>query len=239
MDLTDFDSIVASAKEFKSKENELHLLINNAGVMATPYSETKNGYEIQWGTNVVGHFLLTKALYPSLKETSSKNPEGTVRVVNVSSYGHNLAPRGGINFGDTKLKTASTWTRYGQSKLGNILMSNEIARRYADSGIYALSVHPGSVATELLRGPKQSWGGFLTALMSPLLWLTYKFQLTPEQGAITQLYAATSPEVVQKKLNGKYFVPYCKEYEPSNYGKDPELAKKLWEYLEKETEGRA
>jgi len=224
---------------FNKKNIPLHILINNAGIMATPFSLTKDGYEIQWGTNVVGHFLFTKALLPILEATSVKYPPGTVRVINVSSYGHNMAPKGGIDFENIKLENHSTWTRYGQSKLGNILLTKEITRRYGDKGIYSIAIHPGSVKTELIRGPQETAGKFLSTILYPLTWLFLNgLAISAKQGAITQLYAATSPEVIKKELNGKYLIPYCKEYEPSEYAKDSTMAKKLWDILDKETQGK-
>jgi len=229
MDLSDQSSIKAAAQEFLGKEQSLHLLINNAGVMATPFSRTKDGFELQWGTNVVGHFALTKRLLPILLSTATKSSEGEVRVVNVSSYGHTMAPPEGIRLEDTDLENESTWTRYGQSKLGNILLTNELKRRYGDRGLYALSAHPGSVDTELVRGPLESYGSFLW----PITWVTQKMTaLTVQNGAITQLYCATSPEIVSKELNGKYFVPYAKVNQGSENARNEELGKKLWDHLE-------
>eukprot|EP01118_Nematostelium_gracile_P005711 TRINITY_DN1813_c0_g1_i4.p1 TRINITY_DN1813_c0_g1~~TRINITY_DN1813_c0_g1_i4.p1 ORF type:complete len:324 (+),score=90.53 TRINITY_DN1813_c0_g1_i4:36-974(+) len=232
MDLTSLESIKGAIKEFLTKETELHLLINNAGVMATPYEFTKDGYELQWGTNVVGHFAVTKLLLPTLLSTAEKSKEGDVRVINVSSAGHAMAPSGGIHFDDLKLENFSTWTRYGQSKLGNILLTNALTERYKDKGLYSLSLHPGVIKTNLFETTAMSkdnkfLAGILNMLGNP-------FMMTPENGALNQLYAATSPEVVSLKLNGAYLTPVGNKSNASSYGRDAKLADRMWQYLEEE-----
>jgi len=203
--------------------------------MGSPYSVTKDGYESQFGTNVVGHFAFTKLLLPTLESTASKEAKGNVRVINVSSAAHKLAPSGGIVFNELHLLNYwwAEWRRYGQSKLGNILLTNEITRRYGPKGIYSISVHPGGVNTNLASGTN-----LVQNTLGPLKnwtnWLAGFFMLTPAQGAITQLYAGTSPDIVTKNLNGAYLVPYGEVTQPSSYGQNAELAEKLWDFLDKE-----
>src|SRR5690606_37192995 len=139
----------AAAESFISRESQLHVLLNNAGIMAHPVGDTTDGFEIQLGTNHVGHFYLTKLLLPIILRTAETAPQGSVRIINVSSEGHRMAPEGGIAFENTKIPGASTWTRYGQSKLANVLFSKELAKRYGDKNIIALSLHPGVIATGL------------------------------------------------------------------------------------------
>lgn len=117
--------------------------------MCAPYSETKQGFEIQFQTNYLAHYLLTSLLLPILLATSKDSPAGTVRIVNVSSDGHaKLAPREGILFEDKfRAKDAGTWTRYGLSKLANVLHTKELARRYGGDGIISVCLHPGTVKT--------------------------------------------------------------------------------------------
>jgi len=233
MDLQDLSSLKDASEHFLSQENQLHLLYNNAGIMATPYGVTKDGYESQFGTNVVGHFALTKLLLPILETTASQTPPGTVRVINVSSLGHNFAPSGGILFDDLHLLKGywfAEWKRYGQSKLGNVLLTNEITRRYGSKGICSISLHPGNIHTNLAAGTSMAqsrFGRWITSCGS-------KFLITPAMGAITQLYAGTSPEVVEKNLNGAYLVPYAKVQPASAYGRNVELGIKLWEFLDEE-----
>ncbi|KIM25455.1 hypothetical protein M408DRAFT_331202 [Serendipita vermifera MAFF 305830] len=226
LDLSDLHQVRKAAEEFLQKESRLDVLLNNAGVMACPIERlTKDSYDLQFGTNVLGHFHLTSLLLPAL--LASPSP----RVINVSSIGHSYPQSGGIQFGTLKGPKQGTWIPglgiserykyYGQSKLGNILHANELARRYKDKGLVAISVHPGFVKTELMRN-HSSFATRLTQTMS----------ITPEQGAITQLFAATAPEA--KNLSGKYLVPFAKEQAPSRFAQDQDLAKKMWDWCESE-----
>jgi NAD(P)-dependent dehydrogenase (short-subunit alcohol dehydrogenase family) len=117
--------------------------------MCTPYSETKQGFEIQFQTNYLSHYLLTRLLLPTLISTAENSRKGTVRIVNVSSVGHaKLAPKEGILLRDKcRANDVSTWTRYGMSKLANVLHTKELARRYGASGIVTTCLHPGTVKT--------------------------------------------------------------------------------------------
>lgn len=141
------------------RESKLHLLFNNAGVMASPPDmKTKQGYEQQLGVNVVGPFLFTKLLLPvmvltaeSMKSDSTAPKDfNTVRVINTSSNGHAGAPPGGFKF-DNPNELNSKWAAYGQSKWSNIIVANEIAKKYGDKGITAHSLNPGVIKTELTR----------------------------------------------------------------------------------------
>lgn len=122
MDHMSLESVVAAAKSFISKESALHGLINNAGIMAVPWELSQDGYESQWQTNYLSHWLLTFHLLPILRRTAEGLGEpGAARVVNVSSVGHSFAPKNGIGFLDLDQKSASPYSRYGVSKLGNVL----------------------------------------------------------------------------------------------------------------------
>ena len=199
--------------------------MNNAGVMALPPGLTEDGYEIQFGTNHVGHALLTKLLLPTLESTAEK-PDSDVRIVNLSSEGHRLAPSGGLTLKEntTTLEQYSTWTRYGQSKLANILFTRELAKRYPK--IKSMAVHPGTVATGLATAyrTKNSWWA------SPVYYILSFALNTPERGALTQVWAATSKEA----KTGTYYVPVAKENPGSGYSKDEKLAGELWDWTEKE-----
>lgn len=148
LDLASLNSVVKAADISKGSSDRLDVLMNNAGIMATPPGLTKEGYEIQLGTNHVGHALLTKLLLPTMERTAEK-PETDVRIVNLTSAGHQLAPKGGLVLKDdsTIMDHYSTWTRYGQSKLANILFTRQLAKRYPK--IRSVAIHPGSVATNL------------------------------------------------------------------------------------------
>lgn len=145
MDLSDLQTVAPAVKSFLAQETLLHTVWFNAGVMKVPSgSITKQGYELQWGTNVVGHFIMNKLLMPTLLATAQVAPKGSVRIVWVSSDGHNLlSPKGdGIDWQDiTTLKSAGwkgekgSMTYYGQSKVGNVLLAMELAKRYGNRDI--------------------------------------------------------------------------------------------------------
>ncbi|CZR69356.1 related to enoyl-CoA hydratase/isomerase [Phialocephala subalpina] len=224
-DLTDLKSVEAAAKDFTSKEKKLDILYLNAGIMATPPGLTKDGYEIQFGTNHVGHALLTKLLLPTLEKTAEQAAD--VRVIAVSSVGHVGAPWSGICF--DKLKTEMSWTptmvRYGQSKLANILFARELAKRYPK--ILAVSIHPGAVNTELYRSVFNGW-------LSPLNRIRGGFD-TVETGAKNQLWAGTVKR--EDVTNGEYYTPVAMSGQGSWNSQDMALAAKLWEWTENELAG--
>lgn len=225
LDLGSFASVRQAAETFKSSSDRLDVLINNAGVMAMPPGTTTEGYEIQFGTNHMGHALLIKLLLPTLQKTAT-HPGADVRIVNLSSVGHTWAPSGGLALdrAKTPMTETSTWVRYGQSKLANILYTRELARRYPD--IKNVAVHPGSVNTTLSRGPAASYpaAAWLMNMVQPLL------TVSVATGALGQLWAAFSPEA----KSGTYYVPLAKQNPGSKYAQDTKLAERLWEWTEKE-----
>ncbi|KAG8762477.1 hypothetical protein FRC15_008481, partial [Serendipita sp. 397] len=156
IDLSDLHSVRKAAKAFLSKESKLDVLMNNAGVMLTPTKElTKDGYDFQFGVNFIAHFHLTSLLLPALLAAPAP------RVVNVSSNGHRWTAGTGIEWNTLKgpkkgsfvslFDSIASVKLYGQSKLGNILHTNELARRYGEQGLVAISVHPGLIASDLSR----------------------------------------------------------------------------------------
>jgi NAD(P)-dependent dehydrogenase (short-subunit alcohol dehydrogenase family) len=180
--------VVQFTDEFRQKELPLDILVNNAGIMMTPFELSVDGIEMQFATNYVGHFLLTRRLLDLLVASKPS------RIVNVSSEGHRLCYSEGIAFGG--LNEEQQYGRigaYGQSKLANVLFTQELAKRLQHSGVFINALHPGEVATELAR---HLW------FMQPLQY----FMMSPDTGALTTLYAATSPEIEEKQLTGKYFV---------------------------------
>jgi retinol dehydrogenase-12 len=208
------------------REKRLDVLILNAGIMASPPGTTEQGYEIQFGTNHIGHALLTKLLLPTLLETA-KAPGADVRVVSLSSAGHALAPGKGILFDQLKTDMASTWTmtRYGQSKLANVLFAKELAKRYPQ--ITAVSLHPGVVNTELYRSTSKWF------LVGRLMDVAKKWAYTSVQdGAKNQLWAATAKEV----KSGEYYTPVGVTGQGSRLSGDEKLAEKLWVWTEGEIE---
>lgn len=237
VDLSSFESVKAFADAYIATARPLHVLINNAGIMGCERSLTKDGYEMQFGVNHLGHFLLTQELLPVLIATGTS--ACPARVVNLSSLGNLLfAPDCGIKFDDLNAeKDYDHWERYGQSKLANILFSNELQARMTAEGHHVISVslHPGTIAgTNLIRHISVGWvmsalsglwkhdGGINIALKEP--------KKNIEQGAATTLYATLSPDVVA----GGYYAD-CREEKKAlhNKARDAELAKQLWEVSER------
>ncbi|KAL7272174.1 hypothetical protein RUND412_005033 [Rhizina undulata] len=234
LDLASFASIKSAVDIFTSKETNLHVLLNNAGVMGLPHSLTKEGYEIQFGTNHMGHFLLTKLLLPTLIKTAETAPQGQVRIVNVASHGHNIAFRG-IPFDDMNMAglTRTTLERYGISKTANILHARALNKRLNDKNILCVSLHPGVIASDLYTA---------FANQNPINKFNYKiskyFFTSVEKGAWNQLYCCTSEDLTMID-GGDYYVPVGTKgrgfiWGTSSYARDQDLAEKLWEWSEAE-----
>src|SRR5262245_24902534 len=225
------DSVRAFAKGWLADHRALHLLLNNAGVMACPLARTPEGWELQFATNHLGHFLLTALLAPALRAA------GGARVANTSSAGHRFSP---VVFEDIHFERRpyDKWVSYGQAKTANVLHALELDRRLSGSGVRAFGLHPGMIITELGRhlGPediqlmrdrakeresqgKASWK-------------------TPEQGAATQCWAATAPELAGRgglyledcQISGRTPAPGSLGAEP--WALDAEAAKRLWSVSE-------
>ncbi|KAJ3518733.1 hypothetical protein NMY22_g13531 [Coprinellus aureogranulatus] len=175
-----------------SKEQELHVLFNNAGVMAPPVDLlTTQDYDLQFGTNVLGHFHFTKLLIPALLNGARSSPDGKARVVTTSSSASYMGKLDFDTFKDSpKRRRLAPQTLYNQSKLGNVLISNEFARRYGDQGIVFTSLNPGNLDSELGR----HWSKWQIALMRRTILYPVPY------GALTQLYAGTTAEGAN--LNG-------------------------------------
>lgn len=189
LDLTSLESIRAAAEQLKSTHDMLDLLINNAGVMFTPKSTTKDGFELQFGTNHLGHFAFTGLLLDRVLETPGS------RIVTVSSVGHRFA-RNGIRFDDLQWEQSyNRYLAYGQSKLANLMFTYELQRRLAGTDTIAAAAHPGGSRTELTRNLPPLLGA-ASGLLEPL------FQ-DAAMGALPTLRAATDPGV----LGGQYFGP--------------------------------
>lgn len=235
IDLMDLGSVVAAAKHFLSLETSLHGLINNAGIMASPFEITKDGHEGQWETNYLSHWVFTEHLIPLMLKTSKPSPRGTVRIVNLSSSGHLMAPKGGINFEDTSLKEASIWERYGQSKLANILHTRALHNKYGpgsgnkEGEIWVTSVHPGLVETNLSSSIDSAQT--LSLRMVSLL-RCMKLMWTADRGSWNSLFCAASPDM-KPEQSGEYMEIYHRLFEPwwqNGAAKDEELVKKLDEW---------
>ncbi|OKL58126.1 hypothetical protein UA08_06427 [Talaromyces atroroseus] len=227
-DLASLSTVQSAAEHFRREAVRLDLLICCAGIMIVPPGLTKDGYEIQFGTNHLGHALLTKLLLPVLLKTA-KEPNGDVRIVVFSSQGWNLHPRKGIVFDKLRTTQADLWIAryqlYGQSKLANTLYTAELARRYPQ--LTCVSIHPGVVMTNLVTST--------TDIDQKIVKLTSSSKiLTPEEGTRNALWAATTKK--EAINNGAYYEPLGDLVKLGRKGNDTDLARKLWEWTDKELE---
>ncbi|MEZ0358726.1 SDR family NAD(P)-dependent oxidoreductase [Mycobacterium sp. SA01] len=220
LDLTSLASIRAAAEELRARHDRIDLLINNAGVMMTPKQTTQDGFELQFGTNHLGHFALTGLVLDRLLATPGS------RVVTVSSNGHRF---GRIRFDDLQSERSYSRTgAYGQAKLANLLFTYELQKRLAGTDTIATAAHPGSSATELGRNlPKIVERGFGLTVQSS------------EMGALPTLRAATDPTV----HGGQYYGPggllqmrgYPKLVSSNGRSHDVAAQKRLWSVSEELT----
>ncbi|XP_027364162.1 short-chain dehydrogenase TIC 32, chloroplastic isoform X2 [Abrus precatorius] len=221
LDLSSMESVKKFASEYKSSGLPLNILINNAGIMACPFTLSKDNIELQFATNHIGHFLLTNLLLDTLKKTSREaKKEG--RIVNVSSEAHRFAYSEGIRFDKINGQSSyNSWRAYGQSKLANILHANELTKRLKEDGvdITANSIHPGSITTNLFR-----YNSTVNGLINVIGRLVLK---NVQQGAATSCYVALHPQA--KGISGKYFSD-SNVSTTTSQGTDPDLAKKLWDF---------
>jgi NAD(P)-dependent dehydrogenase (short-subunit alcohol dehydrogenase family) len=191
-------------------------LICNAGIMALPNLEKSFGYELQFFTNHIGHFIFTTNISDCLNEKS--------RVVVLSSAAHFLAPKVGIDFSNLKgEKNYSSWTFYGQSKFANLVFAKELARKFSGSKKLAFAVHPGVINTNLTRHI-HPFLNFLYSLTEPI------FLKSIEEGAATSTFLAAAENINEE--SGSYFSDVNKAFERPD-SNSPELGKKLWEESEK------
>jgi NAD(P)-dependent dehydrogenase (short-subunit alcohol dehydrogenase family) len=216
-DLADLASVRRGAAEILEQAPQLDVLVNNAGLVLTERIETVDGYEATFAINHLGPFLLTNLL---LDRMTASAPS---RIVNVASTAHNAA-RKGMPFDDLQNTHRYRGMRvYGESKLANILFTLELSRRFADKGLTANSLHPGTVRTGYGGdGDARGFLAFGIKIASP-------FFLSPAKGARTSIYLASSPEV--EGVSGEYFVK-CKPRKPRRWAQDPEAARRLWEVSE-------
>ncbi|KAI0137656.1 retinol dehydrogenase 13 [Hypoxylon sp. NC0597] len=235
-ELSDFDSVRAAAAQINNDESIPHIdvVINNAGVMAIKeYTLDKQGYEMTLSSNYLGHFLLTNLIMPKILAAGPG-----ARIVNVSSKGHRISP---IRFDDYNFsggKEYDGWSAYGQSKTASILFSVELARRLADRGVRAYSVHPGAIFTNLATHLDHSaWEDIEKDIEKFTLKNTGRSfggvdwpAKTLSEGTSTLLAAALDPEFDDRS---GAFIQDCQVGEPLEHATDPENARKLWELSEK------
>ncbi|MEX0800715.1 MAG: SDR family oxidoreductase [Dehalococcoidia bacterium] len=213
LDLASLASVRSLAADFLQRYDDLHVLINNAGLILGDRRLTDDGFEMTFGVNHLGHFLLTDLLLDRIKASAP------ARIINVSSRAHRRVPEG-LDFGDLQAEKSYRGLQvYSRSKLANVYFTRELARRLEGAGVTVNSLHPGGVATGFARdGDVKGLYGWLVRLASPFL-------KTPEQGARTSIYVASAPEL--EGVTGKYFSD-SKETEPAPAALDDEAAKRLW-----------
>ncbi|CAD7703157.1 unnamed protein product [Ostreobium quekettii] len=227
LDLSSLASVKKFADDFRATGLAPNVLVNNAGIMLCPFGLSADGYEMQFATNHLGHFLLTRLLLPDL-EAAAKASGVQSRVVNLSSHGHHSPYPGGLRFGDLvepKKEGYDGGMAYGSSKLANILFTRELDQKLKDkkSAVVAVCCHPGVVPTELGRH-MNSW------LWPIVFWILSKIlpsYRTLQQGAASEVYLSTTPEVE----GGEYYMD-CAIMPTSKEALDKAMASKLWDVSE-------
>jgi len=228
LDLASLPSIRKAAEEFMSKESDLHVLFNNAGVMWPPMDMlTEEGYDVQWGVHVIGTHLFTKLLMPAILAGAKSSADGKSRVVTTSSSAAYLDNIHWDTFtpGPARTKFGSNGL-YCQSKFAQVVWTRELARQYGDKNVLFLTLNPGNLLTNLQRHQSAMLYFFVKRILYPV----------DPYGALTQLYGGTSPDVLDK--NGAFLIPWAREGPIPPEAKDPALGQRLLQYLEKEVEGR-
>lgn len=207
LDLASLEAVRRSAAQLLARELPIHGLVNNAG-LAGARGETRDGFELIFGTNHLGPYLFTRLLLDRIRSSAP------ARIVNVASGAHFDAP--GIDWSLLRGKTRSLtgMREYAVSKLCNVLFSSELSRRLEGSGVTTYALHPGVVATDVWR-----------RIPAPARWLMKRFMLTAEEGAQTQIRCAAAPELADE--TGRYYQD-CAAKEPSAVAKDAALARELW-----------
>ncbi len=226
LELGSLKHIRAFAQRFLARHTTLHILVNNAGVMACPPAKTADGFELQFGSNHVGHFLTTCLLAPTLRRAAPS------RVVSVSSRGHHMSP---VVFDDIQFQRRpyDKWLAYGQAKTANVLFAVGLERRLGARGVHANALHPGGIMTELSRHLQPEDMQFLQARTRGM-----KFK-SVEAGAATSVFAATAPELEGR---GGLYLEDCHVAAVNDapdaldgvksYALDPQSAERLWEVSE-------
>lgn len=221
LDLADLASVRAAAAQIGAHHPRIDVLINNAGVMFTPHRTTADGFELQFGVNHLGHFLLTTLLLPQLSAAAAASGEARVVTLSSAAHLHWAIELDDINF---DRRGYDTFAAYGQAKTANILMTVELQRRYGDRGITALAVHPGTCQTDL--------GRYMDRKTLKTLFEMGPQTFAPEnmksvaQAAATTVWAATEPSLTR---HGGAYLADCQIDEAAPTATDPASARQLWQ----------
>lgn len=232
MDLTSFESIKATARAFVASSDRLDLLYLNAGIMGIPAAQTAEGYEIQIGTNHVGHALLLQLLTPTLKKTAAASAGEKPRIINVASLGYRYLDPPVVHIDQFKTPEAghTALMRYCQSKLVNVLYARQFAVHHPDLMIVA--IHPGEALTGLFsREPADERVKQLQSVQA------VQHATTVEECVKNHLWSGTVSE--DKLVSGDYYEPVGEAGRTEPIGKDDDVAKKIWDWTEKELEGHS
>ncbi|KAJ6518109.1 NAD(P)-binding protein [Mycena vitilis] len=235
LDLADLPSVRKAAETFLAQDSKLDILFNNGGVMISPPEMlTAQNHDLQFGTNVIGHFFFTELLLPALAK-SYEQTTVPARVVHTSSNGHQFAPGIGMEFESLKggaerdawVKQKGSfkapWALYGESKMGNLFISNYFARAHKDV-LVSCGLHPGGIKTELQRHS----AGWMQVMSNALLY-------PAPMGALTQLWAATIAPPEQ--VTGKYLVPWGKVGKPDKRLSNQKLEDEVIAYVKEQIKG--
>jgi NAD(P)-dependent dehydrogenase (short-subunit alcohol dehydrogenase family) len=218
LDLASLASVRSAAARLLRSRDRIDLLINNAGVMATPFGRTADGFEMQLGTNHLGHFLWTSLLAPALLAAAP------ARIVNLSSGGHMISD---VHWDDPHFERHDydKWAAYGQSKTANLLFTVELERRLGARGVHAYAVHPGMIATDLGRHLSAADLAALAEMAKSAPGGLPPFK-SVAAGAATTVWAATAPELAHQ--GGRYLADCRVSDEHAPWALDPAAARRLW-----------
>ncbi|GAO16880.1 uncharacterized protein UV8b_06848 [Ustilaginoidea virens] len=238
VDFSDLATVKPAVESFLAQEKQLHVLVNNAGIMVPPKgSKGKQGHELQMATNCLGPFLFTKSLVPVLKETAAVSPPGSVRITWASSLASSaLSPQGGVSLGKDGAPVVSStqWVNYGQSKAAGIFYASEFSRRYGSHGILSVSFNPGNLKSDLHRHLD-----LLSTLAAKI------FSHPVRYGAYTELYSGWSPDI-QPENGGMFVIPWGREGNSTLRGDlrksveesrtdETSVVRRFWDWSESET----
>ncbi|KAI1627958.1 short-chain dehydrogenase [Exophiala viscosa] len=242
VDLSSFASIREAATEINNFVDEIDILVNNAGVVVTDPRTTKDGLELQFGTNHIGIFLLTNLLMPKILKAAQKSQsKGSTRIINMTSAGHLISPirfsdynfkkrpeeipederptsRPGASFDPPPGKTYVPFVAYGQSKTGNILMALSISQKLASEGVRSIATHPGSIWTDMSRNLDEEHRNIIEK--------TGDFWKNQDQGGATTLVAALDPKLAEDK--DIIYLADCQVAGCAPWASDPKAAARLW-----------